>query len=280
MSAAPLAVQSGDHLAEPPWGVRVKPGFQPDLLWDLDLYARLARADAWAFIGPINWYGPHLELQAALRPVCLHEWRESPAGFDPQEEHCPRPSSRAFAPPVEKTVQEPPGGADGRLLLLWRSPRGDLDARVDQGYSLIREWFDPKEEPYDNERDACEGLVWQCRYSGIEVPDSLWSCADIGVGKLYADDQADALESEPAALAAFDESTHRFTQHVGSKGNCRGCRRCCPRSKVHHPIIVRQPTHPGRDKSFLRNFFRGISVFRVERRKGPWLDTPSPHPTT
>ena len=31
---------------------------QPDLLWDLDLYGRLARADAWAFIGPINWYGP------------------------------------------------------------------------------------------------------------------------------------------------------------------------------------------------------------------------------
>jgi len=123
-------------------------------------------------------------------------------------------------------------------------------------------------------------LVWQCRYSGVEVPDSLCSCADLGVGKLYADDQADALESEPAALAAFDESTHRFTQHVGSKGNCRGCRRCCPRRKVHHPIIVRQPTHPGRDESSLRNFLRGISVFRVERRKGPWLDTPSPHPTT
>ena len=132
--------------------------------------------------------------------------------------------------------------------------------RVDQGYSLIREWFDPKEEPYDNERDTCEGLVWQCRYSGVEVPDSLCSCADIGVGKLYADDQADALESEPAALAAFDESTHRFTQHVGSKGKCRGCRRCCPRRKVHHPIIVRQPTHPGRDESSLRNFLRGISV--------------------
>lgn len=31
---------------------------EPDLMWDLDLYARLDLADAWAFIGPVNWYGP------------------------------------------------------------------------------------------------------------------------------------------------------------------------------------------------------------------------------
>ena len=37
---------------------------------------------------------------------------------------------------------------------------------------------------------------------------------------------------------------------------------------------------PRQVELFLRNFFRGMSVFRVERRKGPWLDTPSPHPTT
>ena len=40
---------------------------------------------------------------------------------------------------------------------------------------------------------------------------------EIGVGKLYADTQADSLENEPAALAAFDEWTRRFAQHVESK---------------------------------------------------------------
>ena len=72
------------------------------------------------------------------------------------------------------------------------------------------------------DRAPYQSLVWQCRYSGLEVPDSLWSHADIGVGKLYADDQADALESETAALAAFDEWTHRFAEYVESKGIVEG----------------------------------------------------------
>ena len=58
--------------------------------------------------------------------------------------------------------------------------------------------------------------------SGIETPNSLWSHADIGVGKLYADTQADSLESEPAALAAFDEWTRRFAQHAQGKGIVEG----------------------------------------------------------
>jgi hypothetical protein len=87
---------------------------------------------------------------------------------------------------------------------------------------MHKEWFDPKKEPYDNERDAYQSLVWQCRYSGVEVPDALWSYADIGVGKLYADAQADSLESEASALATFDEWTHRFAQHVEGKGTVEG----------------------------------------------------------
>jgi Protein of unknown function DUF72 len=43
------------------------------------------------------------------------------------------------------------------------------------------------------------------RLSGVEVPDPLWTYAEIGVGKLYADAQADSLENETAALAKFDE---------------------------------------------------------------------------
>ena len=34
--------------------------------------------------------------------------------------------------------------------------------------------------------------------------------------------QADSLENEPAALAAFDEWTRRFAQHVESKGTVEG----------------------------------------------------------
>jgi hypothetical protein len=94
----------------------------------------------------------------------------------------------------------------------------DLDAGGRPKILAHKEWFDPKGERYDNERSAYQSLVWQCRHSGIEVLDSLWSYADIGAGKLYANTQADSLENEPAALAAFDEWTRRFTQHVESKG--------------------------------------------------------------
>jgi hypothetical protein len=49
---------------------------EPDLMWDLDLYARLDLADAWAIIGPVNWYGPDIEPEAHVRPSRLHERRK------------------------------------------------------------------------------------------------------------------------------------------------------------------------------------------------------------
>jgi multimeric flavodoxin WrbA len=53
---------------------------EPDLLWDLDLYARLDLADAWAIIGPINWYGPSSNLKLLFdRLVCM-------SGGNPREE--------------------------------------------------------------------------------------------------------------------------------------------------------------------------------------------------
>lgn len=46
---------------------------EPDLMWDLDLYARLDLADAWAIIGPINWYAPTSNLKLMFdRLVCMN----------------------------------------------------------------------------------------------------------------------------------------------------------------------------------------------------------------
>jgi multimeric flavodoxin WrbA len=42
-------------------------------MWNLDLYGRLARADAWAVIGPINWYGPSSNIKAMFdRRICIN----------------------------------------------------------------------------------------------------------------------------------------------------------------------------------------------------------------
>jgi multimeric flavodoxin WrbA len=44
-----------------------------DLMWNLDMYARLDMADAWAIIGPINWYGATSNLKLMFdRMVCMN----------------------------------------------------------------------------------------------------------------------------------------------------------------------------------------------------------------
>ena len=46
---------------------------EPDLMWDLDLYARLDLADAWLVVGPINWYAPSSNLKLMFdRLVCMN----------------------------------------------------------------------------------------------------------------------------------------------------------------------------------------------------------------
>ena len=46
---------------------------EPDLMWDLDLYSRLDLADAWAIIGPVNWYAPTSNLKLMFdRLVCMN----------------------------------------------------------------------------------------------------------------------------------------------------------------------------------------------------------------
>jgi multimeric flavodoxin WrbA len=42
-------------------------------MWDLDVYARLDLAAAWAIIGPVNWYGPTSNLKLMFdRLVCMN----------------------------------------------------------------------------------------------------------------------------------------------------------------------------------------------------------------
>jgi hypothetical protein len=194
---------------------------QPDLLWNLHLYERLARADAWAFIGPINWYAPSTNLKALFdRLVCMN-------GGNPRPDLIEKKNT-FLAQALERSPQWPElskNHPEGRTAAFFcYGDQGGADLELDGRPKILRhkEWFDPALEPHRNERDAYAGLVWQCRYSGIEVPDQLWSHADIGVGKLYADDQADQLLQETAALKTFDAWTNAFVAHVTAKGPLEG----------------------------------------------------------
>ena len=79
-------------------------------------------------------------------------------------------------------------------------------------------YFDPDSEPFENQRDAYAPLVWQCRYSGIEVPDDLWEYVKLGEGRKYSDNQAEDMVAQDAVMSAFDAWVRRFTDFVQRKG--------------------------------------------------------------
>jgi hypothetical protein len=67
-------------------------------------------------------------------------------------------------------------------------------------------------------REAYAPLVWQCRYSGIEVPDRLWRYVQFGEGKKYADNQAEDMVREKDVMRRFDAWTDAFASFVAKKG--------------------------------------------------------------
>lgn len=79
-------------------------------------------------------------------------------------------------------------------------------------------WFDPDQEPFEHPRDAYAPLVWQCRYSGIEVPDHLWTYCTTGKDRHYSDNQSEDMIREDAFMRTFDEWTDRVATFVRTKG--------------------------------------------------------------
>ena len=81
-----------------------------------------------------------------------------------------------------------------------------------------KHYFDPEQEPFENDRDAYAPLVWQLRYSGIEVPDALWCYTEFGQGKKYSDNQAEHMAIETEVFREFDNWVAQFAAFVGEKG--------------------------------------------------------------
>src|SRR4029079_9592166 len=80
------------------------------------------------------------------------------------------------------------------------------------------QYFDPAAEPFDDGREAYAPLVWQCRYSGIEVRDALWRFAEFGKGRKYSDNQAEHLHADANVFATFDDWVAQFAGFVERKG--------------------------------------------------------------
>ena len=190
---------------------------EPDLMWDLDLYARLDLADAWAIIGPVNWYAPSSNLKAMFdRLVCM-------SGGNPREDLIEHKN-----PERARELEHSPEWAElslnhleGRTAAFFCYGDGGADETDAAGRPRqLRhaEYFDPASEPFASGRDAYGPLAWQCRYSGVEVPDELWCYAEFGKGRKYSDNQAEHLAADADIFEDFDRWAAGFADFVGRKG--------------------------------------------------------------
>jgi NADPH-dependent FMN reductase len=193
---------------------------EPDLMWDLDLYARLDLADAWAVIGPVNWYAPSSNLKLMFdRLVCMN-------GGNPREELIehknPELAMRLERSPEWEVLSV--NHLEGRTAGFFCYGDGGGDELDRDGRPRVLrhpEYFDPEREPFEDMRDSHAPLVWQCRYAGIEVPDSLWRYIEFGRGKKYGENQAEHMVREAHVLAAMDDWTDAFAGFVARKGKVK-----------------------------------------------------------
>jgi len=190
---------------------------EPDLMWDLDLYARLDLADAWMIIGPVNWYAPSSNLKLLFdRLVCM-------SGGNPREELIghKNPELAKALERSEEWSELSQNHLEGRTAAFFCYGDGganELDAKGRPKHLRHPQYFDPAHEPFKDGRDAYAPLVWQCRYSGIEVPDALWRHIQFGDGQPYCDNQAEDLHLHPDVTQALDGWVAELVRHVEHKG--------------------------------------------------------------
>jgi hypothetical protein len=193
---------------------------EPDLMWNLDLYARLDMADAWAILSPVNWYAPSSNLKLMFdRLVCMN-------GGNPDErliDH-KNPEKAMRLENTEQWKEISLNHLEGRTAAFFCYGDAGANELDESGRPKILEhknYFDPAAEPFDNERDAYGPLVWQCRYGGVEVPDHLWMYAEFGKNKKYSDSQAKDMIRDDKVMNEFDEWIKGFIEHVQNKGKVK-----------------------------------------------------------
>jgi hypothetical protein len=190
---------------------------EPDFMWDADLYARLDLADAWAIIGPINWFGPSSNLKLMFdRLVCASGGNPREALIDHKDPEKAMALERS--PQWRELTRNHLEGRTAAFFCYGDEGANETDPDGRPEVLQHRHWYDPDRDEPDDERESYGALVRQCRYSGVEVPDHLWRHVSFGVGRPYADDQAEDMLRERDSIAAFDGWVAAFAAFVREKG--------------------------------------------------------------
>jgi multimeric flavodoxin WrbA len=190
---------------------------EPDLMWDLDLYARLDMADAWAIIGPINWYSCSSNLKLMFdRLVCMNGGNPDEKSIDHKN-----PEKAMALEHTEEWKEMSLNHLEGRTAGFFCYGDEGGDEMDETGRPKIlqhKNYFNPDEEPFNNEKNAYAPLVWQCRYGGVEVPDHLWKQGTTGKGKKYSDNQSEDMIKENEFMVLFTGWVKDFEHFVQRKG--------------------------------------------------------------
>ncbi len=227
---------------------------EPDLMWNLDMYARLDMADAWAIIGPVNWYAPSSNLKLMFdRLVCMN-------GGNPDEKTIDhKDAMKAMALEHSDEWKEMSmNHLEGRTaaFFCYGDDGGDeLDKEGRPKILMHKNYFNPDEEPFENNRLAYQPLVWQCRYGGVEVPDNLWKYQLIGKNKKYSDAQAEDMVKEENVMKEFYSWIKDFESFVMQKGKVTPGK--------YRAYGFKQPSH------LWANVKDGINYFRMMVGKAP-----------
>ena len=175
----------------------------PDIMHDRDVYGKLEACDAFVVVTPIYWYGPSTQVKAMFdRLVCANLTLTRSDALKVLGEG--NLKNAKVTRPADKE-----GVADDLLRNHLAGKLGCFVVHGDLGANDYQRAPPPPTYPYDEPEDprlAVMPLVWQCRYSGINVPDDLVIGGVLNIDHSYAEanDMAVPPFYEPALAALLN----------------------------------------------------------------------------
>ena len=206
--------------------------FEPDLMWDEDIYGRIYAADAIMVCAPVNWYNVTSSIKLMFdRLVCAN-------GGNP-DARLINHKDGALAAKLEHAPQWKGlsiNHLEGRTAAFFvYGDEGGDEFDEDDRPIIVRhkEYFAPKEEAkMGRVTPFYAPVIWQCRYSGIEVPEYLIREVTFGGGGKYSDNQIEQLKENKEVLSEFDQWVDKVAAFVRKKGKV-------PLSK--YPVPLKKP---------------------------------------
>jgi multimeric flavodoxin WrbA len=197
----------------------------PDFMHDEDVYGRLERCDGFAVFCPINWYSVPSQVKACFdRLVCANATITEEQALALKILKPGGGKDAAVSRAIEK------GGQHDHLL------KNHLEGRYaaffvhgDNGAADYGEWATGKppapaswrqhanakdrEGATNDPRQAILPIVWQCRYSGIFVPDDLVVALHMNEGRSYSEGN-DRLEQNEDGLRQAEDLMRRLVRYL------------------------------------------------------------------